>query len=193
MPIKCWFLVLICNFSFCAQLLIQMITVRCWWLVDITLPSKSLPQRSPTTSSWGLCWSICALSTRVIQHAHECCLKVGTDMLYWTWQRCKQCTYRFSILYFDVIGCDINSKSSKNNSIDLLTVIGQRLAAMNLLSPLAISDEFSTVRLQHNRAFTELLNAASSSLYPQVTGHIANIYKKGFIVLGMLPVLMIIL
>lgn len=50
----------------------------------------------------------------------------------------------------------------------LLTVIGQRLASMNLLSPLAVSDEFSTVRLQHNRAFTELLHAASSSLYPQV-------------------------
>lgn len=49
----------------------------------------------------------------------------------------------------------------------LFKVIGQRLAAMNLLSPLAISDEFSTVRLQHNRAFTELLHAASSSLYQQ--------------------------
>ncbi|KAK2820797.1 hypothetical protein Q5P01_023756 [Channa striata] len=49
----------------------------------------------------------------------------------------------------------------------LFKFIGQRLAAMNLLSPLALSDEFSTVRLQHNRAFTELLNAASSSLYPQ--------------------------
>ncbi|KAK1881359.1 Eukaryotic translation initiation factor 2-alpha kinase 1 [Dissostichus eleginoides] len=49
----------------------------------------------------------------------------------------------------------------------LFKVIGQRLAALNLLSPLAISDEFSTVRLQHNRAFTELLHAASSSLYPQ--------------------------
>ncbi|XP_033962566.1 eukaryotic translation initiation factor 2-alpha kinase 1 isoform X1 [Pseudochaenichthys georgianus] len=48
----------------------------------------------------------------------------------------------------------------------LFKVIGQRLAALNLLSPLAISDEFSTVRLQHNRAFTELLHAASSSLYP---------------------------
>lgn len=47
------------------------------------------------------------------------------------------------------------------------TVIGQHLAGMNLLSPLAISDEFSTVRLQHNRAFSELLHAASSSLYPQ--------------------------
>uniref|UniRef100_A0A8C1QYB8 Eukaryotic translation initiation factor 2-alpha kinase 1 n=1 Tax=Cyprinus carpio TaxID=7962 RepID=A0A8C1QYB8_CYPCA len=50
----------------------------------------------------------------------------------------------------------------------LFKVIGQRLAAMNLLSPLAISDEFSTVRLQHNRAFTELLHATSSSLFPQV-------------------------
>lgn len=56
-----------------------------------------------------------------------------------------------------------------------LTVMGQHLAAMNLLSPLAISDEFSTVRLQHNRAFTELLHAASSSLYPPVTGHITHI------------------
>ncbi|XP_043110218.1 eukaryotic translation initiation factor 2-alpha kinase 1 isoform X2 [Puntigrus tetrazona] len=49
----------------------------------------------------------------------------------------------------------------------LFKVIGHRLAAMNLLSPLAISDEFSTVRLQHNRAFTELLHATSSSLFPQ--------------------------
>ncbi|XP_017338513.1 eukaryotic translation initiation factor 2-alpha kinase 1 isoform X2 [Ictalurus punctatus] len=49
----------------------------------------------------------------------------------------------------------------------LFKLIGQRLAAMNLLSPLAISDEFSTVRLQHSRAFAELLSAASSSLFPQ--------------------------
>ncbi|XP_010904157.2 eukaryotic translation initiation factor 2-alpha kinase 1 isoform X6 [Esox lucius] len=49
----------------------------------------------------------------------------------------------------------------------LFKVIGQRLSAMNLVSPLAISDEFSTVRLQHNRAFTELLHAASISLPPQ--------------------------
>lgn len=58
-------------------------------------------------------------------------------------------------------------ESNPARSRTLFKVIGQRLAAMNLLSPLAISDEFSTVRLQHNRAFTELLNAASSSLYPQ--------------------------
>ncbi|XP_034716557.1 eukaryotic translation initiation factor 2-alpha kinase 1 isoform X2 [Etheostoma cragini] len=58
-------------------------------------------------------------------------------------------------------------ESNPARSRTLFKVIGQRLAAMNLLSPLAISDEFSTVRLQHNRAFTELLHAASSSLYPQ--------------------------
>lgn len=59
-------------------------------------------------------------------------------------------------------------ESNPARSRMLFKVIGQRLAAMNLLSPLAVSDEFSTVRLQHNRAFTELLHAASSSLYPQV-------------------------
>lgn len=59
-----------------------------------------------------------------------------------------------------------------------LIVIGQRLAAMNLLSPLAISDEFSTVRLQHNRAFTELLHAANSSLYPQVTGQNTSVSTR---------------
>ncbi|XP_034414072.1 eukaryotic translation initiation factor 2-alpha kinase 1 isoform X1 [Cyclopterus lumpus] len=58
-------------------------------------------------------------------------------------------------------------ESNPTRSRTLFKIIGQRLAAMNLLSPLAISDEFSTVRLQHNRAFTELLHAASSSLYPQ--------------------------
>ncbi|KAM8837826.1 eukaryotic translation initiation factor 2-alpha kinase 1 isoform 2-T2 [Spinachia spinachia] len=58
-------------------------------------------------------------------------------------------------------------ESNPTRSRTLFKVIGQRLAAMNLLSPLAISDEFSTVRLQHNRAFTELLHGASSSLYPQ--------------------------
>ncbi|XP_041671281.1 eukaryotic translation initiation factor 2-alpha kinase 1 isoform X2 [Cheilinus undulatus] len=58
-------------------------------------------------------------------------------------------------------------ESNPARSRMLFKVIGQQLAAMNLLSPLAISDEFSTVRLQHNRAFTELLHAASSSLYPQ--------------------------
>ncbi|XP_028286657.1 eukaryotic translation initiation factor 2-alpha kinase 1 isoform X2 [Parambassis ranga] len=62
-------------------------------------------------------------------------------------------------------------ESNPARSRMLFKVIGQRLATMNLLSPLAISDEFSTVRLQHNRAFTELLNAASSSLYPQGQQH----------------------
>ncbi|CAJ1080728.1 eukaryotic translation initiation factor 2-alpha kinase 1 isoform X2 [Xyrichtys novacula] len=58
-------------------------------------------------------------------------------------------------------------ESNPARSRMLFKVIGQRLAAMNLLSPLAISDEFSTIRLQHNRAFTELLHAASSTLFPQ--------------------------
>ncbi|XP_051523695.1 eukaryotic translation initiation factor 2-alpha kinase 1-like isoform X2 [Myxocyprinus asiaticus] len=58
-------------------------------------------------------------------------------------------------------------ESDPTRSHMLFKVIGQRLAAMNLLSPLAIGDEFSTVRLQHNRAFTELLHATSSSLFPQ--------------------------
>ncbi|XP_066544979.1 eukaryotic translation initiation factor 2-alpha kinase 1 isoform X2 [Amia ocellicauda] len=49
----------------------------------------------------------------------------------------------------------------------LFKVIGQHLSAMNLLSPLAFSDEFSTVRLQHNRAFTELLHAANNIVCPQ--------------------------
>ncbi|KAM6964272.1 LOW QUALITY PROTEIN: eukaryotic translation initiation factor 2-alpha kinase 1 [Tautogolabrus adspersus] len=60
-------------------------------------------------------------------------------------------------------------ESNPARSRMLFKVIGQQLAAMNLLSPLAISDEFSTVRLQHNRAFTELLHAAASSLYPRNT------------------------
>ncbi|KAF7705220.1 hypothetical protein HF521_020506 [Silurus meridionalis] len=44
-------------------------------------------------------------------------------------------------------------------------MIGQRLSTMNLLSLLAISDEFSTVRLQHSWAFAKLPHAASSSLF----------------------------
>ncbi|XP_061083269.1 eukaryotic translation initiation factor 2-alpha kinase 1 isoform X2 [Conger conger] len=62
--------------------------------------------------------------------------------------------------------CFVYEKNPHRSRL-LFKVIGQRLASMNLLSPLAVSDEFSTVRLQHNRAFTELLHAASSSLFPQ--------------------------
>lgn len=67
-----------------------------------------------------------------------------------------------------------------SDSLFLPPVIGQRLAAMNLLSPLAISDEFSTVRFQHNRAFSELLHAASSSVYPQVKGEITSRAQRLF-------------
>ncbi|XP_064179005.1 eukaryotic translation initiation factor 2-alpha kinase 1 isoform X1 [Anguilla rostrata] len=62
--------------------------------------------------------------------------------------------------------CFVYEKNPHRSRL-LFKVTGQRLAAMNLLSPLAFSDEFSTVRLQHNRAFTELLRAASTSLFPQ--------------------------
>ncbi len=147
-------------------------TVKCWWLADITCPSRSLPQQSPTIFSWGLSWSTCASSMRAIQHAHVCCLKVSA--VKW-WLTLKSSTCLFSILPLHQplrLAFVINFLISYTLFVVPLTVIGQRLAAMNLLSPLAISDEFSTVRLQHNRAFTELLHAASSSLYPQVTGQI---------------------
>ncbi|XP_028670038.1 eukaryotic translation initiation factor 2-alpha kinase 1 isoform X1 [Erpetoichthys calabaricus] len=52
----------------------------------------------------------------------------------------------------------------------LFKVICQKLASMNLISSFVYSDEFSTVRLQHNRAFAELLQAASSTLSPQERG-----------------------
>uniref|UniRef100_A0AAY4AYH7 Eukaryotic translation initiation factor 2-alpha kinase 1 n=1 Tax=Denticeps clupeoides TaxID=299321 RepID=A0AAY4AYH7_9TELE len=62
----------------------------------------------------------------------------------------------------------------------LFKVIGHRLAAMNLLSPLAVSDEFSTVRLQHNRAFSELLHAANSSLFSQDSRLSSNDAQSAF-------------
>ncbi|XP_029620831.1 eukaryotic translation initiation factor 2-alpha kinase 1 isoform X2 [Salmo trutta] len=58
-------------------------------------------------------------------------------------------------------------ESDPTRSHMLFKAIGQHLAAKNLLSPLAISEEFSTVRLQYNRAFTELLHAVSPSFFPQ--------------------------
>ncbi|XP_036811441.1 eukaryotic translation initiation factor 2-alpha kinase 1 [Oncorhynchus mykiss] len=50
----------------------------------------------------------------------------------------------------------------------LFKAIGQHLAAKNVLSLLAISEEFSTIRLQYNRGFTELLHSVSTSIFPQV-------------------------
>ena len=65
-------------------------------------------------------------------------------------------------------------ESDPKRSRMLFKVIGQHLVALNLLSPVTMSDEFSSRRLQHNRAFTELLHAASSSLV-QVTGAITHV------------------
>uniref|UniRef100_A0A4W5KI22 Eukaryotic translation initiation factor 2-alpha kinase 1 n=1 Tax=Hucho hucho TaxID=62062 RepID=A0A4W5KI22_9TELE len=58
-------------------------------------------------------------------------------------------------------------ESDPTRSHMLFKAIGQHLVAMSLLSPLAISEEFSTVRLQYNRAFTELLHAVRTSFVPQ--------------------------
>ncbi|XP_064808834.1 eukaryotic translation initiation factor 2-alpha kinase 1, partial [Oncorhynchus masou masou] len=49
----------------------------------------------------------------------------------------------------------------------LFKVIGQHLAAKNVLSLLTISEEFSTIRFQYNRGFTELLHAVSTSIVSQ--------------------------
>ncbi|XP_038830663.1 eukaryotic translation initiation factor 2-alpha kinase 1-like isoform X4 [Salvelinus namaycush] len=58
-------------------------------------------------------------------------------------------------------------ESDPTRSHMLFKAIGRHLAAKNLLSPLAIGEEFSTVRLQYNRAFTELLRSVSTSFFPQ--------------------------
>ncbi|XP_067859611.1 eukaryotic translation initiation factor 2-alpha kinase 1 isoform X2 [Heptranchias perlo] len=57
-------------------------------------------------------------------------------------------------------------------STSLFKLLCQKLAGMHLISPITFSDELSTVRLQHNQAFTNLLQAASNGLYQQ--GHATN-------------------
>ncbi|NWH67909.1 E2AK1 kinase, partial [Geococcyx californianus] len=46
----------------------------------------------------------------------------------------------------------------------LCTVLRQAFTRTGLLSPFAFCDEFSTVRLQHNRAITELMKAANRQI-----------------------------
>ncbi|XP_078274184.1 eukaryotic translation initiation factor 2-alpha kinase 1 isoform X2 [Rhinoraja longicauda] len=52
-------------------------------------------------------------------------------------------------------------------SIVLFKLLCQKLAELHLISPMAFSDELSTVRLQHNQTFTKLLRAASKGLSVQ--------------------------
>ncbi|XP_067912699.1 eukaryotic translation initiation factor 2-alpha kinase 1 isoform X2 [Heterodontus francisci] len=52
-------------------------------------------------------------------------------------------------------------------SMSLFKLLCQKLEGTHLISPITFSDEFSTVRLQHNQAFANLLQAASNSLYRQ--------------------------
>ncbi|XP_078414985.1 eukaryotic translation initiation factor 2-alpha kinase 1 isoform X2 [Cetorhinus maximus] len=57
-------------------------------------------------------------------------------------------------------------------SMSLFKLLCQKLAGLHLISPITFSDEFSTVRLQHNQAFTNLLQAANNGLIRQ--GHATN-------------------
>ncbi|XP_038675723.1 eukaryotic translation initiation factor 2-alpha kinase 1 isoform X1 [Scyliorhinus canicula] len=58
-------------------------------------------------------------------------------------------------------------EQNPQRSMSLFKLLCQKLAGMHLISPITFSDEFSTVRLQHNQAFTNLLQAASNGLYRQ--------------------------
>uniref|UniRef100_UPI00398F514C eukaryotic translation initiation factor 2-alpha kinase 1 n=1 Tax=Pristiophorus japonicus TaxID=55135 RepID=UPI00398F514C len=67
--------------------------------------------------------------------------------------------------------CFVYERNSQR-STSLFKLLCQKLAGMHLISPIIFSDEFSTVRLQHNQAFANLLQAASRDLYRQ--GHATN-------------------
>ncbi|XP_043567314.1 eukaryotic translation initiation factor 2-alpha kinase 1 [Chiloscyllium plagiosum] len=62
--------------------------------------------------------------------------------------------------------CFIYEKNPQRSMI-LFKLLCHKLAGMHLISPITFSDEFSTVRLQHNQAFTNLLQAVSNGLYRQ--------------------------
>ncbi|MBN3287324.1 E2AK1 kinase, partial [Polyodon spathula] len=63
--------------------------------------------------------------------------------------------------------CSVYEKDPHRSRV-LFKEICHKMVAMDLISPYAFNDEFSTVRLQHNQAFAELLQAASRTLHPQV-------------------------
>ncbi|XP_078096732.1 eukaryotic translation initiation factor 2-alpha kinase 1 [Mustelus asterias] len=58
-------------------------------------------------------------------------------------------------------------EQNPQRSMSLFKLLCQKLAGMHLISPITFSDEFSTVRLQHNQTFTNLLKAARNGLYRQ--------------------------
>ncbi|KAK6476074.1 eukaryotic translation initiation factor 2-alpha kinase 1 isoform X1 [Huso huso] len=62
--------------------------------------------------------------------------------------------------------CSFYEKDPQRSRV-LFKEICHKMVAMDLISPYAFNDEFSTVRLQHNQAVAELLQAASRTLHPQ--------------------------
>ncbi|XP_059510046.1 eukaryotic translation initiation factor 2-alpha kinase 1 isoform X2 [Stegostoma tigrinum] len=62
--------------------------------------------------------------------------------------------------------CFVYEKNPQR-SMSLFKLLCHKLAGMHLISPITFSDEFSTVRLQHNQAFTNLLQAVSNGMYRQ--------------------------
>lgn len=49
------------------------------------------------------------------------------------------------------------------------TVLCKTFTRMHLLSSFAFCDEFSSLRLQHNRAITELMKAANQQILSEVS------------------------
>lgn len=62
--------------------------------------------------------------------------------------------------------CFVYERNPRRSTV-LFKLLCQKLAELHLISPVAFSDELSTVRLQHNQAFTKLLRAASKGLSVQ--------------------------
>uniref|UniRef100_H3AQ80 Eukaryotic translation initiation factor 2-alpha kinase 1 n=1 Tax=Latimeria chalumnae TaxID=7897 RepID=H3AQ80_LATCH len=52
----------------------------------------------------------------------------------------------------------------------LFKLLSETLAEMNMISPFALSDQFSTLRLQQNQAFAAFLQAASRNVYQEELG-----------------------
>ncbi|KAM4632348.1 eukaryotic translation initiation factor 2-alpha kinase 1 [Discoglossus pictus] len=68
-------------------------------------------------------------------------------------------------------------EQSPHRSKYLFRLLCQTFTRMGLLTPFAFSDEFSTVRLQHSTAITELLKAAKRHMYKEeITNGDLNIH-----------------
>nr|XP_005998447.2 PREDICTED: eukaryotic translation initiation factor 2-alpha kinase 1 [Latimeria chalumnae] len=64
----------------------------------------------------------------------------------------------------------------------LFKLLSETLAEMNMISPFALSDQFSTLRLQQNQAFAAFLQAASRNVYQEELGRgsgDSHVYRNG--------------